>query len=180
MLPAVLGHVDQLGGLANRAERSLFRRFRSIKACAEADIEQIPEEIRSTGFFRNKARSIQKACRMLQEKHGGEVPREMDALTSLAGVGRKTANVLRSACFDEQAVVVDTHVKRVSGRLGLTSETDPNLVERDLIACLPEDSWSFSSQSLILHGRQVCTARKPLCGSCTLAQDCPSADVVPS
>ena len=164
----------------NALTPALFRRYPDARAFAAADLVELEEAVRPTGFFRNKARSIQTACRMLQEKHGGDVPREMDALTSLAGVGRKTANVLRSACFEEQAVVVDTHVKRVSGRLGLTGETDPDRVERDLMACLPEDSWSFGSQSLILHGRQVCKARKPLCGSCTLARDCPSADVVTS
>jgi len=164
----------------NALTPALFRRYPDAGAFAAVDLSELEEAVRSTGFFRNKARSIQAACRMLQEKHGGEVPREMAALTSLAGVGRKTANVLRSACFQEQAVVVDTHVKRVSGRLGLTSETDPVRVERDLMACLPEDSWSFASQSLILHGRQVCKARKPLCGSCTLARDCPSVQAVAS
>lgn len=164
----------------NALTPELFRRYPDAGAFAAAELPEIEEAIRSTGFFRNKARSIQAACRMLQERHGGEVPREMAALISLAGVGRKTANVLRSACFKEQAVVVDTHVKRVSGRLGLTRETDPDRVERDLMACLPEDSWSFASQSLILHGRQVCKARKPLCGSCNLARDCPSVQAVAS
>jgi endonuclease-3 len=162
----------------NALAPGLFRRYPDARAFAAADRAELEEAVRPTGFFRNKARSIQNACRTLEEKHGGQVPRAMDELTSLAGVGRKTANVLRSACFDEQAVVVDTHVKRVSARLGLTAETDPERVERDLMACLPGDSWSFGSQSLILHGRQVCKARKPLCGSCTLARACPSVDVL--
>ena len=164
----------------NALTPGLFRRYPDARAFATADLAELEEAVRPTGFFRNKARSIQAACRTLEEKHNGQVPRQMDALTSLAGVGRKTANVLRSACFEEQAVVVDTHVKRVSGRLGLTRETDPDRVEHDLMACLPGDSWSFGSQSLILHGRQVCKARKPLCSSCTLAPDCPSAHAVTS
>ncbi len=161
----------------NALTPALFRRYPDADAFAATDLSELEEAVRSTGFFRNKARSIQAACRRLQAEYGGEVPREMSALTSLAGVGRKTANVLRSACFEEQAVVVDTHVKRVSARLGLTEETDPDGVERDLMACLPRDSWSFGSQSLILHGRQVCKARKPLCGSCPLANHCPSVEV---
>jgi endonuclease-3 len=160
----------------NAVTPGLFRRFPDARAFAGAENAELEEAIRSTGFFRNKAKSIQAACRQIEEEHGGEVPRSMDALTDLAGVGRKTANVLRSACFGEQAVVVDTHVKRVSGRLGLTAETDPVRIEQDLMRVLPEDSWSFGSQSLILHGRQVCKARKPLCGGCALAAECPSAN----
>jgi endonuclease-3 len=161
----------------NALTPSLFRRFPDAAAFAEADRGELEEAVRPTGFFRNKARSIQSACRMLVDEHGGSVPRDLEALTALAGVGRKTANVLRSACFGEQAVVVDTHVKRVAGRLGLTSSTDPDRIEMDLMEILPGDSWSFASQSLILHGRQVCKARKPLCSSCSLASHCPSVKV---
>jgi endonuclease-3 len=159
----------------NALTPSLFRRFPDAAAFARAELGDIEEAVRPTGFFRNKAKSIQAACRALVANHGGTVPETMEELTALAGVGRKTANVLRAACFGAQAVVVDTHVKRLAGRLGFSARTDPDKVERDLMECLPDDAWTFGSQALILHGRQVCKARKPLCDGCLLAADCPSA-----
>lgn len=162
----------------NSVTPSLFRRFPDAAAFAGAAREDLEDAIRSTGFFRNKAKSIQGACRALVVDHAGEVPSDMKALTALAGVGRKTANVLRATCFDKQAVIVDTHVKRVAGRLGLTRSADPVTIEQDLMECLPADSWSFGSQALILHGRQVCKARRPQCSACALSENCPSRELV--
>ena len=160
----------------NKLTPGLFQKYPDAKAFAVADLTELEGDVRPSGFFRNKARSIQGASRALLDRHGGEVPRDMQALTDLPGVGRKTANVIRAACFGEQAVIVDTHVKRVAGRLGLTAETDPVKIEFDLMEVLPGDAWSFGSQALILHGRRVCAARRPRCTDCTLVPECPSAD----
>ena len=159
----------------NRVTPGLFRSYPDPTSFARARLSSLEEAIRSTGFYRNKARSIQSASRSLVDEHGGEVPRELNELTALAGVGRKTANVIRSVSFGEQAVVVDTHVKRLSTRLGFTRQTDPDRIEEDLMEVLPSDAWSFASQSMILHGRAVCKARRPRCDACGLAPDCPSA-----
>jgi len=160
----------------NAVTPGLFRRYPDASAFAAADRLELEAAIRSTGFYRNKARSIQEACRALQERHGGRVPSDLESLTALAGVGRKTANVVRAACFGGQAVIVDTHVRRVAGRLGLTRADDPVRIEHDLMALLPEKEWTFASQALILHGRRVCRARKPRCEACALIADCPAAD----
>jgi endonuclease-3 len=159
----------------NKVTPGLFRRFRSVRAFAEATQEEIEEEIRSTGFFRNKARSIQGAARALLEHHNGKVPEEMDALTALPGVGRKTAHVVRGTFFGLPAITVDTHVGRLSRRLGLTRQTDPVKVERDLEKLLSPDDRTFTSHALIWHGRRICNARKPACSSCGMAEFCPSA-----
>lgn len=158
----------------NAVTPSLFARFPDPGAFASADRSRVESAIRSTGFFRNKARAIQGASQALLERHDGRVPQDLESLTALPGVGRKTANVIRAACFGAQAVIVDTHVKRVSRRLGLTGESDPVKIERDLMQVLPGDSWSFGSQAMILHGRRVCPARRPRCPECLLAPDCPT------
>ncbi|MGD8376800.1 MAG: endonuclease III [Acidobacteriota bacterium] len=158
----------------NAVTPALFVRFPDPEAFASAEPSRIEAAIQSTGFFRNKARAIQGAARALLERHGGRVPEDLESLTALPGVGRKTANVIRAACFGAQAVIVDTHVKRVSRRLGLTGESDPVKIERDLMGLLPEGSWSFGSQAMILHGRRVCPARRPRCPECLLAPDCPT------
>ena len=160
----------------NLVTRGLFEKYRTAEDYAEADLEVLEEEIRSVGFFRNKARSIQGMARALVEKHEGEVPRTMEELVLLPGVGRKTANVVLGNAFSvNEGVVVDTHVRRVSGRLGLTGHHDPEKIERDLLSIVPEEERALFSHLLIFHGRRVCKSRKPDCPGCVLNHICPSA-----
>jgi endonuclease-3 len=160
----------------NLVTRGLFEKYRTAEDYAEADLEVLEEEIRSVGFFRNKARSIQGMARVLVEKHEGEVPRTMEELVLLPGVGRKTANVVLGNAFSvNEGVVVDTHVRRVSGRLGLTGHHDPEKIERDLLSIVPEEERALFSHLLIFHGRRVCKSRKPDCPGCVLNHICPSA-----
>ena len=160
----------------NQVTPALFGRFPTPEAMARADLETLEELIRSTGFFRNKARSILGAAQRLADAYGGVVPRTMEDLLTLPGVARKTANVVLGTAYGLACgVVVDTHVSRLAGRLGLSSASDPPKIERDLMALLPEDRWISFSHQLIWHGRKVCQARKPRCGECTLAPLCPSA-----
>lgn len=162
----------------NETTPELFRRYPDAEALANAQQEDVEEIIRSTGFFRNKAKNIIGFARGLMADHDGDVPRELDALTDLPGVGRKTANVILGNAFDiNEGVVVDTHVKRLSKRLGLTKETTPVKVERDLIELFPRERWTMLAHLLIWHGRQVCDARKPLCQECVVARLCPSSRV---
>lgn len=162
----------------NQVTPALFARFPTPQAMAAADREELEELIRSTGFFRNKAKNIQGASAKICQEFGGEVPRKMDELTSLPGVARKTANVVRGVAFGlADGVVVDTHVKRLSQRLGLTQEKTPEKIERDLMAVIPPEEWIDISHLLIFHGRRVCKARKPDCPHCSLADLCPSADL---
>ncbi len=150
----------------------LFECFVDAGAYAAADLEEIEEIIHSTGFFRQKAKSIKGASTVIMERFAGEVPQEMDDLTSLPGIGRKTANVIRGGAWGFPGITVDTHVKRLSGRLGLTRNTDPVKIEYDLNDLLPEERWFRFSSALIFHGRRVCGARKPNCADCTLADLC--------
>jgi endonuclease-3 len=160
----------------NMVTEELFEKYRSAEDYAGADIAQLEVVIRPTGFYRNKARSLQVMARALLERHGGEVPRTMADLVALPGVGRKTANVVLGNAFGvDEGVVVDTHVRRVSGRLGLTEEKDPEKIEQDLLQLVPEGERALFSHLLILHGRRVCKARKPACPSCVLNDICPSA-----
>jgi endonuclease-3 len=161
----------------NLVTPTLFARYPNAAAFADADARELEDMIRSTGFFRNKARSIMACCRSLVEQHGGEVPGTMEALVPLAGVGRKTANVLLGSAFGVPGITVDTHVGRLSRRLGLTKETDPEKVERDLMRLIPRKEWTPFSHRMIYHGRQVCHARKPDCDRCTLATFCPRIGV---
>jgi endonuclease-3 len=139
-------------------------------------LEEIENLIRSTGFYRNKAKNIQSACRMIMAEFGGEVPKRMEELMKLPGVARKTANVVLAHAYDiHQGVTVDTHVKRLSNRLGLTEHTDPIRIERDLMRLLPQPEWENWSIRLVYHGRAICKARKPECDACVLADLCPSA-----
>ncbi len=156
----------------NTVTPALFRRYPAARDYAEADIEELEELIRPTGFFHQKAKSIQGACTVIANEHGGEVPREMDALTSLPGIGRKTANCIRGGAWGIPGITVDTHVKRLSLRLGLTDNTDPVRIEYDLNDLLPEEIWYAFSNTLIFHGRQVCSARKPDCRNCMLTDLC--------
>lgn len=160
----------------NQVTPELFRRFPTAVALSAANLEEIETLVRSTGFYRNKAKNIQGACRMIMTEFGGEVPRRMEELLNLPGVARKTANVVLAHAYDIHAgVTVDTHVKRLSNRLGLTEHTDPIRIERDLMRLLPPGDWENWSIRLIYHGRAICQARKPLCENCALADICPSA-----
>ena len=160
----------------NQITGGLFHRYRTAEDYAEADLLVLEEEIRSVGFFRNKARSIKNMAQALAEEHGGEVPRTMEELVRLPGVGRKTANVVLGNAFSVNVgVVVDTHVRRVSRRLGLTEHQDPEKIERDLLEMVSEEERALFSHLLIFHGRRVCKSRKPNCSGCVLNDVCPSA-----
>ncbi len=160
----------------NLVTEALFKRHRTARDYADAPADEFAQAIRRIGLFRNKAKNIQSACRTLLEKHGGEVPRTMDELTALAGVGRKTANVVLGTAFGiEVGIVVDTHVARLSGRLGLTRETDPVKIETALMKWVPQGRWTSFSHQLIWHGRRRCAARNPDCAGCEIRDFCPSA-----
>jgi endonuclease-3 len=162
----------------NEVTPALFRRYPTARHYAEAAIADLEAMVQSTGFFRNKARSLQGLGRALVADHGGEVPRTMAELTVLPGVGRKTANVVLGNAFGiEAGVVVDTHVGRLSRRLGLTAEEDAVKAEADLMKLVPQDRWTLWSHLLIDHGRKVCAARKPACDRCVVADLCPSAEI---
>jgi len=160
----------------NMVTPALFARYPGARALAAARQEDVEEIIKSTGFFRNKAKSIIGMAGAVVERHGGEVPSTLAELVTLPGVGRKTANVILGNAFDvNEGVVVDTHVGRLAMRLGLTSETDPVKVEQELMGLFPRDRWTMLAHLLIFHGRRVCDARNPRCGECVLADICPSA-----
>ncbi|MFH1018907.1 MAG: endonuclease III [Pseudomonadota bacterium] len=162
----------------NQVTPELFRRLKTAKDFAEVPREELEDLVRSTGFFRSKARAIQEAARQIRDEFGGRVPDTMEELTRLRGVGRKTANVVLGSAFGKnEGVVVDTHVGRVSRRLHLTRHEDPVKVESDLMELVPRKDWTIFSHRLVWHGRKLCKARKPLCGSCALAPLCPSAEV---
>jgi endonuclease III len=161
----------------NLVTPALFARYPDAQAFAEADPAELESAIQSTGFFRNKARNIKACCQMLVEKHGGEVPATMEELVPLPGVGRKTANVILGNAFNVPGITVDTHVMRLSQRMGLTKHDVPEKIEQDLMALIPKKDWTMFSHRMIFHGRQVCSARKPQCDACTLAADCPQIGV---
>jgi endonuclease-3 len=163
----------------NQVTPELFRRFPDAVAIANADLAELEAIIRPTGFYRNKAKNIQAACRILVQEYGGNVPARMEKLLTLPGVARKTANVVLAHAYDiHVGVTVDTHVKRLSYRLGLTKHTDPLHIERDLMRLLPQEDWENWSIRLIYHGRAICKARNPLCDACVLADLCPSANLM--
>jgi endonuclease-3 len=157
----------------NQVTPALFKKYRTSADYARADPGELEELIHSTGFFRNKAKSIIGLGRDLLARHGGRVPDSMDDLVRLPGVGRKTANVLLSVWFRRPAIPVDTHVQRLSERLALTKKKDPVEIEAALQKLLPEDDWSFASTALIWHGRRICHARNPQCDACGIRADCP-------
>jgi len=162
----------------NMVTPALFDRYPDADSLSAAKTEELEEMIKSTGFFRNKTKSLLGMSAVVAERHGGEVPSTMDELTRLPGVGRKTANVVLGNAFHlDEGVVVDTHVGRLSIRLGLTNETDPVKVEQVLMKLIPKEDWTLVSHLLIFHGRRVCLARSPRCESCVLADVCPSARV---
>jgi endonuclease-3 len=160
----------------NQVTKSLFRKYRTAEDYANADPEEFEQEIRPTGFFRNKTKSILAMARALVERHGGRVPQTMEELVELPGVGRKTANVVLGTAFGKnEGIVVDTHVQRIARRLGLTRHSDPVKVEEDLMRLVPRRQWTRFSHTLIHHGRQICQARKPKCEICPVNDLCPSA-----
>ncbi len=161
----------------NQVTRELFRKYRSPEDYVAVAPEVLQEDIRPTGFFRNKTRSVQGACRMILARFGGKVPDTMEQLLELPGVARKTANVVLGVIFGKaEGVVVDTHVYRVSRRLELTTAETPGKIEEDLMALIPRDRWILFSHQTIQHGRLTCKARKPLCGICPVERDCHSPD----
>ncbi|MGF7141994.1 endonuclease-3 [Anaerotaenia torta] len=157
----------------NIVTKDLYQKYTSLQDFADADQEELEKDIHSTGFYKNKAKNIIACAKELIEKYNGEVPGDMDALTSLAGVGRKTANVIRGNIFHEPSIVVDTHVKRISGRLGFTKEEDPVKIEFDLMKLLPREQWIAYNLQIITLGRTICTARNPRCEECFLKEECP-------
>jgi endonuclease-3 len=156
----------------NQVTPALFKKYPTAQALAEADIAELEHEIKSTGFYRNKAKSLKGCAQALVERHEGEIPRDMEAMVKLPGVGRKTANMVLGATYGIPGIVVDTHVSRVTQRLGLTKNTDATKIEFDLNEIIPRERWTLFSHQLILHGRTICVARKPKCNLCPLSPWC--------
>jgi endonuclease-3 len=181
LLVATILSAQSTDARVNLVTPELFRRWPTPEALGAAAQEDVETVVKSTGFFRNKARHVREASRRIAEEHGGEVPTDLAALTALPGVARKTANlVLGTALGLPSGVVVDTHVTRVAQRLGLTRETDPVKIERDLVGLLPRAEWVDGGHRLLLHGRYVCTARGPDCGACPLNELCPAHEAGPA
>ena len=161
----------------NMVTKELFKKYRKAEDYANADLEELQNDIRSINFYRNKAKYIKKCCQILVEEYGGEVPGSMEELLKLPGVSRKTANVVLSNAFcKDEGIVVDTHVMRLSQRLGLTEEKDRNKIEQDLMEKFPKEKWFDLANLLIAHGRKICKARNPKCKECVLKNICPSYD----
>jgi len=158
----------------NMVTPGLFLKYARIEDFAGASLSELERDIHSTGFYRHKAKNIIGACQMLLIEYGGKMPHDIDELTRLPGVGRKTANVIRSHVFNLPSIVVDTHVKRISNKLGLTANQDPEKIEYDLMKLLPQEHWIRYNTQIIAHGRKICKARRPDCGACFLAEECES------
>lgn len=174
LLVATMLSAQTTDAQVNQVTPELFTRWPTPAHLAQAEITDIEDVIHSTGFFRAKAKHLQATARIIQEHHGGSVPQTMAALLTLPGVARKTANIVLSNAFGiHEGIAVDTHVKRVSFRLGLTTATQPNRIERDLMELFPRPVWGDLNHHLVLFGREVCTARKPRCAACPLADICP-------
>ena len=156
----------------NIVTKDLFRKYPDMESFAKADLKELEQDIKPTGFYHNKAKNIIGCAKMICEKFGGEVPSKLEELTALPGVGRKTANVIRGNIFHDPSVVVDTHVKRISKRLGFTTSDDPVKIEMDLMEVLPKDHWILYNIQIITFGRQICSARNPKCGECFLTEYC--------
>lgn len=172
LLIAVILSAQCTDARVNIVTKDLFQKYPSLEAFANADLKELEQDIHSTGFYHNKAKNIISCARTLVEKYDGEVPRELEELTALAGVGRKTANVIRGNIYHEPSVVVDTHVKRISKKLGFTKEDDPVKIEYDLMKVLPKDHWILYNIQIITLGRSICTARNPKCTECFLPDLC--------
>jgi endonuclease-3 len=160
----------------NMVTKALFKKYTKAEDYTNAELKALEQDIRSTGFYRNKAKNIKKCCQLLVEKHNSQVPRTMEELLELPGVARKTANIVLSNAYGVvEGVAVDTHVRRLAQRLGLTESDDPTRIEADLMNLVPRDKWMRITDLLIFHGRQICIARKPKCDACVLNKICPSA-----
>lgn len=178
LLIATILSAQSTDARVNIVTKSLFRKYPGPKEFAAASQVEMEKDVHQTGFFRNKAKAVIACSQAIMERHGGEVPRTMDELTALPGVGRKTANVVLSNAFNTPVgIVVDTHVTRVSGRLGFTSSADAVEIEQELMAILPKKEWIGFGHRLILHGRETCVARKPKCPECVVNDLCPSAEL---
>ena len=162
----------------NIVTKDLFQKYPDVEAFANADLAELEQDIHATGFYHNKAKNIIACARRVLTEFGGEVPRSLEDLTSLAGVGRKTANVIRGNVYNEPSIVVDTHVKRISKKLGFTKEEDPEKIEYDLMEILPKDHWILYNIHIITLGRTICTARSPKCTECFLADVCKAGEKV--
>ncbi len=160
----------------NLVTPALFKKYRTAKDWASDPQATLENEVRSTGFFRNKSRNIRALCAVLDEKHGGRIPDDLDVLIGLPGIGRKTANLLIATAYGKPGIVVDTHFKRLSRRLGFTKSDDPDKIEFELKAIVPEKDWTDWSHGMVFHGRRCCFARKPNCAGCPIRSLCPSAD----
>lgn len=156
----------------NEVTKTLFKKYKNVKNYADADLNAFENEIRSTGFYRNKAKMIIGCCQKLIREFKGRVPSTIEELTTLPGVGRKTANVILGSAFGKQAIAVDTHVLRVSNRLGIAHSENPDKVEEELTKQIPQNKWTAFNLAMILHGRETCAARKPRCGACVLYDEC--------
>jgi endonuclease-3 len=156
----------------NEVTATLFKKYRSAKDYAQGNLSELEQDIRPTGFYRNKAKSIQKCCQELLARFRGDVPKTLEEMVTLPGVGRKTANVILGNAFGIPGIVVDTHVRRVSQRIGFTKKDDPVKIEFDLMEVVPKEEWTHFSNLLIWHGRRTCVARKPLCDSCAIRKLC--------
>jgi len=177
LLIATMLSAQSTDARVNIVTKSLFRKYPDPAAFARATQQEMEYDVKQTGFYRNKAKAVIAASKAIMERHGGEVPSSMDELTALPGVGRKTANVVLSNAFKKPVgVVVDTHVTRLSGRLGLTENSDAVKIEEDLMKLIPQKEWTTFSHRLIEHGRTICIARKPKCSACRLNELCPSAE----
>ena len=173
LLIAVIMSAQCTDARVNIVTETLFKKYDTLEKFAGADLKELEKDIHSTGFYHNKAKNIIACCRTLVEEYGGEVPSSIEELTSLAGVGRKTANVIRGNIYNMPSIVVDTHVKRISRKLGLTRNEAPEKIEYDLMKVLPEDHWILWNIHIITLGRTVCVARSPKCGECFLREYCP-------
>ena len=160
----------------NKVTKTLFKKYRTLQDYIKTPQEELEKDIYSTGFYRNKAKNIKKLCEILVDNFNSKVPDTMEDLVTLPGVARKTANIVLSSAFGKrEGIAVDTHVKRVSARLGLTKNTDPDKIEKDLMKIIPKDEWDVFALRLIQHGREICIAKKPKCEVCFLNKVCPSA-----
>ncbi|MCI6887173.1 MAG: endonuclease III [Lachnospiraceae bacterium] len=175
LLIAVIMSAQCTDARVNIVTADLFRKYDTLEKFADADLKELEQDIHSIGFYHMKAKNIIACCKRLVYEFHGELPRTMEELTSLAGVGRKTANVIRGNIYHEPSIVVDTHVKRISRKLGLTKEEDPEKIEYALMKVLPEDHWTLWNIHIITLGRTVCVARSPKCAECFLREECPSA-----
>ncbi|MCD6529359.1 endonuclease III [Candidatus Bathyarchaeota archaeon] len=176
LLVAVMLSAQSTDERVNQVTKTLFKKYRKPEDYVKVDLEELERDIRPTGYYRNKARNLKKCCEILVEKYNSEVPRSLEELIKLPGVGRKTANMVLSNAYGiVEGIAVDTHVRRVARRLGLTRHTDPEKIELDLMEKIPKEKWARITDLLIFHGRRVCSARKPKCSTCVLNKLCPSA-----